>query len=498
MITPPITISADNVVLSWRARTSHKTMRDGYAVYVSETGGKATADFNTAAPLFSVNAEEYSWTEHSVSLAAYRGKTVTLAFVNNSGNKDRLYIDDIFVGVRSNAYLRLDNGTATPYSGDIAISGVAYTKNETPVSGYTIGLEYGGKTFTQNFSSELTTGAEIPFTLDAKLPICWHETVPYTVWIDADGTRYAVESQVTSYPKKVVCDDVTGTWCGWCVRGIVSLDNLRKNFSDRSIGLAAHSADVMYDSITDYTYHLSEYISWLGLPAGGVDRRISIDPGNFIAYIDDAINWEKVRVAMQVAAEKNADTGEFTADTKLWFAESGTTASYRLAYVITENRVHQPGDNKYKQRNYYSGGSTVMGGYENLPEYVPSEQMWFDDVVRCTVGDFIGIEGSVPTEIRAEEAVEHQIKFTLPTIVFNSDECELVALLIDQADGHVVNAEKVALGNGSLGVNTVSVNAANATETARYNAAGLRLTKPERGLNIIKMSDGRTLKVIVK
>lgn len=35
-------------------------------------------------------------------------------------------------------------------------------------------------------------------------------------------------------------------------------------------------------------------------------------------------------------------------------------------------------------------------------------------------------------------------------------------------------------------------------EVARYNAAGQRISTPQKGLNIVKLADGRTLKVIVK
>jgi len=35
-------------------------------------------------------------------------------------------------------------------------------------------------------------------------------------------------------------------------------------------------------------------------------------------------------------------------------------------------------------------------------------------------------------------------------------------------------------------------------EVARYSASGMRLQEPTQGLNIIKMSDGTTKKVMVK
>ena len=38
----------------------------------------------------------------------------------------------------------------------------------------------------------------------------------------------------------------------------------------------------------------------------------------------------------------------------------------------------------------------------------------------------------------------------------------------------------------------------NTYEVARYNAAGQRVLGEQKGLNIIKLSDGRTLKVMVR
>lgn len=39
---------------------------------------------------------------------------------------------------------------------------------------------------------------------------------------------------------------------------------------------------------------------------------------------------------------------------------------------------------------------------------------------------------------------------------------------------------------------------ATATETGRYAIDGRRLTSPERGVNIVRMSDGKVRKIIVK
>lgn len=50
----------------------------------------------------------------------------------------------------------------------------------------------------------------------------------------------------------------------------------------------------------------------------------------------------------------------------------------------------------------------------------------------------------------------------------------------------------------TTGISAAATAAQTPAETARYNAAGARLGKPAKGLNIIRLSDGTTLKVMVK
>lgn len=87
MITPAVNVADDGAVLRWRAMASDKNHRDGYSVYVSLTGGDGIEDFDTANPVFSVAEEEAAWAVHEVPLDAYKGMTVSFAFVNNSTDK---------------------------------------------------------------------------------------------------------------------------------------------------------------------------------------------------------------------------------------------------------------------------------------------------------------------------------------------------------------------------------------------------------------------------
>lgn len=66
-------------------------------------------------------------------------------------------------------------------------------------------------------------------------------------------------------------------------------------------------------------------------------------------------------------------------------------------------------------------------------------------------------------------------------------------------DAWVSNTETVKLGETSTGIdNAITVTDENATEVARYSLDGTLLSAPTKGVNIVKMSDGTTRKVIVK
>ena len=64
-------------------------------------------------------------------------------------------------------------------------------------------------------------------------------------------------------------------------------------------------------------------------------------------------------------------------------------------------------------------------------------------------------------------------------------------------DNRIENSIGISLEDGVAAVNGVNVEG-NATEVARYNAAGQRVYGKQKGLNIVKLSDGRTLKVMEK
>lgn len=118
------------------------------------------------------------------------------------------------------------------------------------------------------------------------------------------------------------------------------------------------------------------------------------------------------------------------------------------------------------------------------------------------------IESSLPQSIEADKSYTYDYSFDLrgitancnPSMIQDKSKLNVVALLIDSTTGYVANAIKVNVYDSEAnGVKSVSqTDADQATPVAYYSADGRAMTGPQKGLNIVRMSNGRTVKVVRK
>ena len=97
LITPPITLTGNNLKIAWRDIATDATFPDGYNLFISTSAGNTIGSFNPT-PIYSTTGAPATWTEQQVNLNTYAGQTVTFAFVNNSTDKFLLGVDSIRVG----------------------------------------------------------------------------------------------------------------------------------------------------------------------------------------------------------------------------------------------------------------------------------------------------------------------------------------------------------------------------------------------------------------
>lgn len=251
--------------------------------------------------------------------------------------------------------------------------------------------------------------------------------------------------------KRVVEEEFTGLWCGWCPQGMVGMQLAEEKFGDRYIGIAVHQNDAMAGSSSAGYSTILGKIS--GLPACFINRN-GLNPGTYYGLTEDkpfglgdVISDELARISeadIDVKAEWTDDTmKKVRATSTTRFYLDNETAPYALAYVLLSDSLK---NSSWVQTNYYSDYNYVLND-PNLKPFVEAPEklvgLTFNHVAIASSGITNGINNSIPAPIVAEEDCTHEATLTLPTsntLVQNKANLRVVALLINRTRGNIVNA----------------------------------------------------------
>lgn len=356
------------------------------------------------------------------------------------------------------------------------------------------------------------------------------------------SAEYSIIALEKSADRVSVVEEQTGTWCGWCPRGHVALDLLNKQLGDKVVTLAGHFTNgesqvdpmnILGDNITsqaeayaDYgliALYLSSLLGGGGLPGAMFDRVVAADPyvganttkgknGTYEYGATDLVNLLK---------EENPSEADFSM-TASWADDKNTDIKvdltttfnynrfdsfpYGVAFVLSENGMTGKGAT-WKQLNYYSKLAGVNGASDfNNPDMAA----WFkagsyvsttyDNVVVQAwnpLGNAAIVDKSV-TDIVKGEAIPFSTTLKVNSdLIQNYNNLTLSALLINLNSLAVVNAAKVVLGNCAAGIEDVN-SEANNNVVSRYNVNGMRINGAQKGLNIVKLANGKVVKMAVK
>lgn len=235
--------------------------------------------------------------------------------------------------------------------------------------------------------------------------------------------------------KTVLIEEGTGTWCGWCPRGAVAMDYMYNTYPTQFVGIAVHNGDPMTVTAYDNGADLSGY------PGCNVDRVLLDQSVSQAAFVNFYNTRKDLLTPASVGLTATAVGSALTVDVNSTFYSNFPAANYRLGVILVEDGVTGTGSG-YNQVNYYAGGSNgAMGGYEALPDPVPAAQMVYDHVGRALLGGYSGQVGSVPASLTDGQNVAYTFNYTIPGTM-NVNNMTAVAVVIDNASGEVVNAEK--------------------------------------------------------
>ena len=356
------------------------------------------------------------------------------------------------------------------------------------------------------------------------------------------SAEYSIIALEKSADRVSVVEEQTGTWCGWCPRGHVALDLLNKQLGDKVVTLAGHFANgesqvdpmnILGDNITSQAEAFADYggvamilssmLGGGGLPGAMFDRVVAADPyvganttkgknGTYEYGATDLVNLLK---------EENPSEADFSM-TASWADDKNTDIKvdltttfnynrfgsfpYGVAFVLSENGMTGKGAT-WKQLNYYSKLAGVNGASDfNNPDMAA----WFkagsyvsttyDNVVVQAwnpLGDAAIVDKS-KTDIDKGEVIPFSTTLKVNSdLIQNYNNLTLSALLVNLKSLAVVNAAKVVLGNCAAGIEDVN-SEANNNVVSRYNVNGMRINGAQKGLNIVKLANGKVVKMAVK
>ena len=320
----------------------------------------------------------------------------------------------------------------------------------------------------------------------------------------APSTECTVNVIDHAVPHRVLMEEATGTWCGYCPRGWLAMRELSKLYPD-FIGIAYHSNDPMEVGAIPFEN--------AGFPYASLDRTLNADP--YMGTSEDggfgmADNWTAMRGQLtlgeiKIKADWNDDFTRLDVKSDVSFVLPVENAGYKIGYVLVGNGYCHPDNSAWTQKNYFSG-TTQSGLLEELTK-LPARitDMVFDDVAINSEAAY-GVEGSLPQSIALNETYTHDFSFETVSIkgmlgdelIEDRQKLEVVAFIV-APDGKIINADKATPDNSSV---DMIDSEATVVEQIYYSLDGRRIDRPSDGLFIVKtrMSDGttRVRKIFIK
>ncbi len=368
----------------------------------------------------------------------------------NTGGTSLFYIDDVSFSYEEPDLAQLDatmlSVTAKPgvlTGRDVSISGEVRNVGLDAITEMEVSWSDGTNSYT-----DMITGINVPSLEN----YAFEHTVPYTALDgenmvsvsigtvngveDGDVSNNGTEAAITGYTpatnRKVLVEEGTGTWCGWCPRGEVLIEQMIAEYGDYFIPIAVHAGDPM--EISGY----AEGLGFNAFPTMMIGREEIFGFG-VIEDIESRFFQRIINPTPAILSATAAYDGTnltFTAHAQAMSAASG---AHRLAMVLVEDGVTGT-TSSYNQVNYYAGGNFgPMGGYENLPDPVPAADMVYNHVGRLTLGGVDGAEGSLPMTLEMGQTYSYEFETFEKSNAWNLTKMKVVTLLLD-ADGVVVNA----------------------------------------------------------
>lgn len=364
--------------------------------------------------------------------------------VKDNNNQDVTSQSTITVGgvaISGNTYTANAAGTyqvkATYNNVTSNVVSITVNQPQAQLSAITLSVDESSKLLGNTFTFSVIGNDGQDYTADATFAVDG-TNIQNNTYVPTEAGNYNVTATYSTFTsntvavtaevrfkKKVLVEDYTGTWCGYCPRVAYGIEQLQGQ-TDQAVVVAIHrgstnSSSGSYDPFNYNAQDLETLINLSGYPTAKLNRTTDWqypEPNN-IAQVtgltgDDA--------EMGLAIESAITGSNVNIDVKVKFGKDFTNSNLKLVvYLLEDDLIHD-------QRNYtsYYGGVSVINNFEH------------DHVLRESLTSLLG--ENIPSASTGSTAVyTKNFNMAIPSSITDSSKMSIVAFVVG-SDNKAINS----------------------------------------------------------
>ena len=470
----------EKVFLTFDTRSNSKEKEDYLKVYVYDYDGTINSLDKTVTDnirkegdlIFNERLNPDEWETQIISLEAYKGKNIMIAFVNENQNQSMVLIDNVKVVRNVQSLLTLLNNSNVVNQESIVIKGL--------INGVSAVVDFQGISMTLkdedgNVVSTisdpdvvLSVGEPYNFEFPQALPLTLGEENPFTIeyTVGNESTVYSgVIRDLTFEPvKRVVIEEFTDTGWGECAGGIATLQRLENIYGEQLIPIEIHGYDYYLEGTNGSDY--ARYLNFNLPPQAIINRRgriaapiyYSNEQQRYVGSVSNLYESEADAIQYPFWQDEIADELKEPALMDISVHAVGANANainyeatIKSALNLTDQNIRifgvllQDGLEGHHQVNaYYQTDDELLGDWGLNGKYNQNivSNYTLNNVARSIWGNsYNGTGGLLPTNISSSETYSVDMNVPLPEgFIYHPSNLKFVVILIDENTGRVINS----------------------------------------------------------
>ncbi len=268
--------------------------------------------------------------------------------------------------------------------------------------------------------------------------------------------------------RKILVEEFTGDWCGYCPEGHEILDNIITNNPNRIVAVGMHYNDILESS---YSLAMVSNLSVAAYPRAAVDR-FSYSGGN--AFVMSRSYWTGAvaarlnvssPVTINISPNYNPTTRVLNIAVDYTFL-SAYNEETRITCILIEDSISS------SQTNYYN--TTVGSPFYGLGNPIPNYQQLHTEVALLSADNWG--DANHPVNVAAGQSFIKTYTYTLPPTM-NDDHVKIVAFINErvgssptQSSGtEILNSEVKSIWASATGMNEISFDGGLQTSPNPFN-----------------------------